>query len=214
MVKQTLERVWQQGEACLFDLCEEVKDALEKELEDAHVSTHKDDIEKLQDTAVSREEVSAPQQSAFDAAKLGDAPAWVLSEVITEKKSVFLARCVSVTSVEEAQRCIAHLVATDKRAAKATHNISAWRIRASPDSAAYQDFDDDGETAAGGRVLKLLQMMDVWNIVVVVSRWYGGILLGPARFAIINEAARGAVVNWQQILGDAKGEMKGKKGKK
>ncbi|KAF2096143.1 impact family protein, partial [Rhizodiscina lignyota] len=194
VAKHILEKVWRPGDACMYDLCEEVQDVLEQELEDAHISTHKDDIENLQDSAVSREEVAAPQQGSLDAAALGEAPAWVLSDVITEKKSVFVARCVAVSSVDEAQRCIAHLLATDKRAAKATHNISAWRIRALPDSAAYQDFDDDGETAAGGRLLKLLQMMDVWNLVVVVSRWYGGILLGPARFAIINEAARGAVV--------------------
>lgn len=28
------------------------------------------------------------------------------------------------------------------------------------------------------------------NVVVVVSRWYGGVLLGPSRFALINNTAR------------------------
>lgn len=32
--------------------------------------------------------------------------------------------------------------------------------------------------------------MDVRNIVVVVSRWYGGVHLGPDRFRLINNAAR------------------------
>jgi hypothetical protein len=31
---------------------------------------------------------------------------------------------------------------------------------------------------------------DVRNAVVVVSRWFGGILLGPARFGLINNTAR------------------------
>ena len=53
-----------------------------------------------------------------------------------------------------------------------------------------QDYDDDGEDAAGGRLLHLLQILDVRNTVVVVSRWYGGIKLGPARFSHINNAAR------------------------
>ena len=53
-----------------------------------------------------------------------------------------------------------------------------------------QDYDDDGEDAAGGRLLHLLQILDVKNAVVVVSRWYGGIKLGPARFTHINNAAR------------------------
>ena len=32
--------------------------------------------------------------------------------------------------------------------------------------------------------------MDVKNIMVVVSRWYGGVHLGPDRFRLINNAAR------------------------
>lgn len=37
-------------------------------------------------------------------------------------------------------------------------------------------------------------MMDVWNIVVVVSRWFGGTHIGPDRFKHINSAAREAVL--------------------
>lgn len=37
-------------------------------------------------------------------------------------------------------------------------------------------------------------MMDVWNVVVVVSRWFGGTLLGSDRFKHINTAGRNAVV--------------------
>ena len=53
-----------------------------------------------------------------------------------------------------------------------------------------QDYDDDGESAAGGRLLKLLTLVGAEDVVVVVSRWYGGVLLGPARFTHINNAAR------------------------
>lgn len=56
-----------------------------------------------------------------------------------------------------------------------------------------QDCDDDGENAAGGRLLHLLELLDVKNVVVVVSRWYGGIQLGPKRFKIINNVARRAL---------------------
>ena len=55
---------------------------------------------------------------------------------------------------------------------------------------AAQDCDDDGEDAAGGRLLHLLQVTGAVNVVVVVSRWYGGVLLGPSRFALINNTAR------------------------
>lgn len=44
-----------------------------------------------------------------------------------------------------------------------------------------QDNDDDGEAAAGGRIAHLMQLMEVVNVLVVVSRWYGGVKLGPDR---------------------------------
>ncbi|XP_046751840.1 protein IMPACT-like isoform X2 [Diprion similis] len=53
-----------------------------------------------------------------------------------------------------------------------------------------QDCEDDGETQAGSRLLHLLQIMGVKDAVVIVSRWYGGIQLGPDRFRHINNAAR------------------------
>lgn len=37
-------------------------------------------------------------------------------------------------------------------------------------------------------------MMDVWNVMVVVSRWFGGSHIGPDRFKHINSAAREAIV--------------------
>ena len=43
-----------------------------------------------------------------------------------------------------------------------------------------------GESAAGGRLLHLLNILDVQNVCVVVSRWYGGILLGDASPAFID----------------------------
>jgi hypothetical protein len=82
-----------------------------------------------------------------------------------------------------------------------------------------QDCDDDGETAAGGRLLHLMQLTDVWNVLVVVSRWYGGVKLGPDRFRLINQVGRDALVKGgfvkdQHEEGNnnkARGKGKGKK---
>ena len=68
-----------------------------------------------------------------------------------------------------------------------------------PDGTFYQDHDDDGETAAGGRLLRLLVLADARNVVVVVSRWYGGVHLGPARFHVINTAAKVALESLGEI---------------
>lgn len=53
-----------------------------------------------------------------------------------------------------------------------------------------QDCEDDGETHAGSRMLHLLEILQCENALVVVSRWYGGVQLGPDRFKHINNAAR------------------------
>ncbi|KAH7361981.1 ribosomal protein S5 domain 2-type protein [Plectosphaerella cucumerina] len=136
-------------------------------------------------------------------------PPWVLSDPYTEMKSTFLARAALVRSPAQASGYVSHLLATDKRARAATHNITAWRIRGAG-GASYQDCDDDGETAAGGRMLKLLQLMDVWDVMVVVTRWYGGQKLGPRRFAVINTVAREAVV---RLVGEGAAGGKKKGGK-
>ena len=74
---------------------------------------------------------------------------------------------------------------------------------------AFQDCDDDGETAAGGRVLHLMQLMDLWNVMVVVTRWYGGHQLGPKRFSIINTVARDAFVKAGLVKDDTSTKKKG-----
>jgi len=114
--------------------------------------------------------------------------------------------------------CISHLLSTNKKVAGASHNITAWRIQSpnaqTGNATTIQDCDDDGESAAGGRLLHLMQLMDVWNVIVVVTRWYGGVKLGPDRFRVINSVAREALVKggFSKEEGDkAKGKGKGKR---
>ncbi|EKG18926.1 Impact [Macrophomina phaseolina MS6] len=230
VVRDVLARVYRAGEPCVFDLLEEVGAMVERERE-ALQEAAASGAEPEQSSEISglnsrgggggggdgEEEVvldaPAAELASLKVEDLGAQPAWAMSEPLTEKKSVFLGRAVRVGDVAEAKRCIAHLLATDKKAARATHNITAWRIRGKG-AAAFQDCDDDGETAAGGRVLHLLQLMDVWDVVVVVTRWYGGVQLGPDRFRLINQAARDAVVAGGFVKEEKKeggGKKKGKK---
>jgi len=113
----------------------------------------------------------------------------VHGEPLTEKKSTFQAHVVPIKDPAEVPPIIEYLLQNNKIRA-ATHNIMAYRIEGCREGTFFQDSDDDGESAAGGRLLHLLQMVDARNVVVVVSRWFGGTLLGPARFGLINKAAR------------------------
>lgn len=62
-----------------------------------------------------------------------------------------------------------------------------------PRARADADYDDDGETQAGARLKHLLEVLDLTGVLVVVTRWFGGIHLGPDRFKHINQAARDAL---------------------
>lgn len=218
--RNVLSDVYQPGLPCIFDLVEETGQRLQQFFEDLAQTQGSQEQQaperngQQQSPDYHQEDVDpdVPQSSVL----LDREPPWVISEVFTEKKSVFVARAASVTSPGQAKSYLHHLLATDKKVAKATHNITAWRIHGENDSS-YQDCDDDGETAAGGRLLHLMQLMDVWDVMVCVTRWYGGIQLGPDRFRIINSSARDALVKGGYVKDggkDAKSEASKKKGKK
>lgn len=205
-----LGQVYQPGSPCIYDLMEELGskfELLSSSRGEDHPQSTQGNGQHVEDGTGDFESDSHHQASDI----LDKEPPWVLSDVMTEKKSIFVARAAAVQSPFEAKAFLQHLLATDKKVAKATHNITAWRIHG-PNETAFQDCDDDGETAAGGRLLHLMQLMDVWNVMVVVTRWYGGVQLGPDRFRIINSAARDAFVKGG-FINDAK-ESKNDSGKK
>lgn len=112
---------------------------------------------------------------------------------ITDRRSTFQPHLAPVVTPRQVKLVLENLY-ENKKIASATHNIYAYRIYCEDKHSFLQDCEDDGETAAGGRLLHLLQILDVRNVMVVVSRWYGGILLGPDRFKHINNCARNILV--------------------
>ncbi|EPE24809.1 Ribosomal protein S5 2-like protein [Glarea lozoyensis ATCC 20868] len=195
-------RLFQPGEVCLFDAIEEVNSNLAE-------TTTTDEVDNSGDGKKTNEptESTSIQHDILPTSSIS--PPWVLSEVVIELKSVFVARCAQVSSPDQATQYLQHLLDTDKKVRSATHNITAWRIQGE-NGVTFQDCDDDGETAAGGRVLHLMQLMDLWNVMVVVTRWYGGHQLGPKRFSIINTVARDAFVRGGYVREDTSAKKKGK----
>ncbi|XP_069006745.1 protein IMPACT isoform X2 [Embiotoca jacksoni] len=112
---------------------------------------------------------------------------------ITDRRSNFQPHLAPVVTPRQVKMVLEKLY-ENKKISSATHNIYAYRIYCEDKHSFLQDCEDDGETAAGGRLLHLLQILDVRNVIVVVSRWYGGILLGPDRFKHINNCARNILV--------------------
>ncbi|XP_054036179.1 protein IMPACT [Dryobates pubescens] len=117
---------------------------------------------------------------------------------ITDRRSTFQAHLAPVVTPRQVKRVLEKLY-ENKKIATATHNIYAYRIYCEDKQTFLQDCEDDGETAAGGRLLHLMQILNVHNVLVVVSRWYGGILLGPDRFKHINNCARSVLVEHSYV---------------
>lgn len=115
-------------------------------------------------------------------------------EPFEDRKSIFQAHISPVNSREEVQLVIEKLK-ENKKIANATHNMYAYRIFDDQRHALLADCDDDGETGASSRMLHLMDIADVKNVLVVVSRWFGGILLHNDRFKHINNACRMILVN-------------------
>lgn len=93
---------------------------------------------------------------------------------ITEKKSRFIANAANVTTEEEA-RCFIESI--KKKYYDARHNCYAYIIG---ENSECQKFSDDGEPGgtAGRPMFDVLKGEELTNTVVVVTRYFGGILLG------------------------------------
>ena len=93
---------------------------------------------------------------------------------VVEKKSRFIASLVPVSTEEEAEDYIA---AVRKKYYDARHNCYAYIIG---NNAEKKKCSDDGEPSgtAGRPMLEVLEKNDLTNALVVVTRYFGGTLLG------------------------------------
>lgn len=93
---------------------------------------------------------------------------------IVEKKSRFIATVRPVKTEEEARTFIEEM---KKKYWNATHNVFAYQIGERDEQ---QRFSDDGEPqgTAGMPVLSVLKGEDVKDTAIVVTRYFGGTLLG------------------------------------
>lgn len=99
-------------------------------------------------------------------------PAGEASETLIEKKSRFIGHIWPVASEEEA---IERIKQTRQTYWDATHNVYAYVLRGG--AVRYSDDGEPGGTA-GMPVLNVLQQEEIFNVCCVVTRYFGGTLLG------------------------------------
>ena len=103
-----------------------------------------------------------------------------------EKKSRFIGRVWPVDTEEEA---LAKIQEMKKQHYDATHNCWAYVIKDGP-----MRFSDDGEPGgtAGNPMMQVLQRENIYNVVCVVTRYFGGILLGAG--GLVRAYTKGAKI--------------------
>lgn len=168
-----------QGEVYLFTFIDEAKvDATVLEEEAAFIEDSK------------KESSLTPSRLVKGSQHIGD---WFKSTEIRDKTSVFVGHAIQVSTELEMEELVDDLL-SDKKLSNANINMVAWRIKLDEEGTQFsQDYDNDGEAGAGTCMLHVLEMADVQNVVVVVSRFFDGTHIGSDRFKHIKNCTRDAL---------------------
>ncbi|KAF9803864.1 hypothetical protein SFRURICE_013141, partial [Spodoptera frugiperda] len=179
------------GESVIFQWVEKIREVL------LTIKPRKREMNRKK----SRSKSKSPTESMTSLVESA-CPEIIHAEVIIDRKSIFQGHAAEVHSIDDVNTVLSNNEATKiKKIIKTRENKTLIRYTASrrkgdgvglfecKGTTILQDCDDDGEAHAGGRMLHLLQILDQKNTLVVVTRWYGGIQLGPDRFRPIESFA-------------------------
>ncbi|KAK5652785.1 hypothetical protein OQA88_9641 [Cercophora sp. LCS_1] len=134
-------------------------------------------------------------QSTSSTATLGPLPPknpWATSQPISLKSSTFIGRATHMTDPNQRKTLIQSLLNSNPSLRTATHN--AWAYRAnSPTGRIREESFDDGETGCGDLMLRVMREAGAVDTLVVMTRWFGGILLGPDRWRLMRNVVTNAL---------------------
>jgi thymidylate synthase len=118
-----------------------------------------------------------------------------------EKKSIFIGHAKRVYDEEEAKAFINKIRSEHK---EASHNVYAYIIG---ENFGIQRYSDDGEPqgTAGVPVLEVIKKNSVTDIAVIVTRYFGGVLLGAGGLVRAYSKGAGEAVKAAGIVEKVKG---------
>ncbi|MFQ5771632.1 MAG: IMPACT family protein, partial [bacterium] len=124
----------------------------------------------------------------------------IISETTAEltiKRSKFIAHASPTSATQSADKYIA---AISKQFQDAKHNCFAYKI-GTGDAASFR-FSDAGEPSgtAGRPILRAIENRNLTNVVVVVSRYFGGIKLGAGGLSRAYHSAALTVLDKANII--------------
>lgn len=113
----------------------------------------------------------------------------------TEKRSEFIAQIIPCKTTEE---CNGHIEAVKAKHHKARHNVWAYLLR----EGGVSRYSDDGEPQGTGGipVLSVLQKSGVTDVCCVVTRYFGGVLLGASGLTRAYSAAAAEALKNAELL--------------
>ncbi|KAK1963822.1 hypothetical protein LY78DRAFT_583919 [Colletotrichum sublineola] len=137
---------------------------------------------------------------------------WFTSRQITFKSSTFVARVTSIGDDGQASTLIRSLLSTELHLQTATHNAWGYRVQKQGQERKSSEIrevcEDDGETGCGEFILRLMREAGIDGVVVVLSRWFGGEMLGPDRWRLMRNVITEALSQRLRIH-QSEGECQG-----
>lgn len=117
--------------------------------------------------------------------------------VVIEKKSKFIGNVFYVESSEEAENILKEI---KKKHYSARHSCFAYRIFTKEGIIEKQSDDGEPSGTAGAPMLNILNKNNLCNVLVVVTRYFGGILLGTGGLVrAYSEATTNAIENAEEV---------------
>ena len=109
---------------------------------------------------------------------------------IVEKKSKFIANLYYAPTIEDAENILQNI---KKQYYDAKHNCYAYRIKTQDGIISKSSDDGEPSGTAGAPMLNIITKNELVNVLIVVTRYFGGILLGTG----------GLVKAYSEVLIDA-----------
>ncbi|GAA5985613.1 hypothetical protein JCM10908_007042 [Rhodotorula pacifica] len=129
----------------------------------------------------------------------------VASDPITDRQSTFVAHAAPCSNHTQAHTLQNHIrsLRTGTHPVECSHEILGWRcltlrpgrtgLDSEDDFKVVIDGDDDGEKGGAAVIREVLTQEGGVDVAIVISRLYGGIMLGPARFTHMRKCASQAL---------------------
>ncbi|KAI0138953.1 hypothetical protein F4776DRAFT_44244 [Hypoxylon sp. NC0597] len=131
---------------------------------------------------------------------------WSASQPVTLKGSTFIVRATQITEPSQRQPTMQSLFVAMPSLQSATHNAWAYRVRVPTNlfgaTTIKEESFDDGETGCGDFLLKNMRDSNAIDTLVVMTRWYGGIMLGPDRWRIMRNCLKDALAERLRVTGE------------